>query len=179
MARTSRRLAMRYEARAALAMGGVVIVAFVGFIGLRGAMAPPARAFPLAAAADSFAVRDPEYIRPDSATYAKFAVSDAAWRQKYATLSVLNEGHGRIEASSEGRFWRPSPRQVLDDAVFRLQEAGRLDDAIAMLNSWLDRHPDDRDELLKLARLLNQAGHGDESIARYRQLLALETSSHR
>ena len=170
---------MRYEARAALAMGGVVIVAWVGFIGLRGAMAPPARAFPVAASADSFAVRDPEYIRPDSAAYARFAVSDAAWRRKYATASTLRDGTERIEASSDGRLWRPSPRQALDDAVFSLYKAGRLDDAIAMLGTWLDRHPNDRDELLKLARLLNQAGHGDESIARYRQLLALETSSRR
>jgi tetratricopeptide (TPR) repeat protein len=170
---------MRYEARAALAMGGVITVALVGFVGLRGAMAPPARAFPVAASADSFAVRDPEYIRPDSATYARFAAADAAWRRKYASASALRDESGQIEESSEGRIWRPSPRQALDDAVFELYKAGRFDDAIAELTNWVQRHPGDRDELLKLARLLNQAGHGDESIARYRQLLALESSGRR
>jgi tetratricopeptide (TPR) repeat protein len=170
---------MRYEARAALAMGGVVVVAVVGFIGLRGAMAPPARAFPLTASADSFTVRDPQYIRPDSATYAQFAVADAEWRRRYAAPRALRDGAGRTESSSEGRLWHPSPRQSLDDAVFKLYRAGRFTDAIAALTSWVNRHPNDRDELLKLARLLNEAGHGDESIARYRQLLALETSSRR
>ncbi|MFL5561891.1 MAG: hypothetical protein ACJ79K_10485 [Gemmatimonadaceae bacterium] len=170
---------MRYEARAALAMAGVIAVAAVGFIGLRGAMAPPARAFPTTTSADSFAVRDPEYISPDSATYARFAASDAAWRRKYASDRTLPGQTGQIEASSEGRIWRPSPRQVLDDSVFKLYKARRFDDAIAALNRWVDHHPGDRDELLKLARLLNQAGHGDESIARYRQLLALETSRSR
>jgi len=170
---------MRYEARAALAMGGVIAVALVGFVGLRGAMAPPARAFPLTASVDSFAVRDPEYIRPDSATYAKFAVADAAWRRKYASASTLRDGTGRIEASSDGGLWHPSARQALDDAVYKSYKAGRFDDAIATLTKWVDRHPGDRDELLKLARLLNQAGHGDESIARYRQLLALETARRR
>jgi len=170
---------MRYEARAALAMAGVIAVAAVGFIGLRGAMAPPPRAFPLATSADSFAVRDPEYISPDSATYARFASSDAAWRRKYASDRTLTVETGRFEASSEGRLWRPSPRQALDDRVFNLYKARRFDEAIAALNQWVDHHPRDRDELLKLARLLNEAGHGDESIARYRQLLALETSRSR
>ena len=170
---------MRYETRAALAMGGVVVVAIVGFIGLRGAMIPPARALPVTASADSFLVRDPQYIRPDSATYARFAVSDAAWRLKYASPRAGGNEDGNIESSSEGRIWRPSARQQLDDAVFKFYQAGQFDEAIAALTKWVDGHPGDRDELLKLARLLNQAGHGDESIARYRQLLALETSRRR
>jgi hypothetical protein len=170
---------MRYEARAALAMGGVIVVAAIGFIGLRGAMAPPARAFPTTASADSFVVRDPEYINPDSATYARFAASDAAWRRKYASDATLSADAGRVEASSDGRLWHPSARQALDDSVFTLYKARRFDDAIATLNRWVDHHPGDRDELLKLARLLNEAGHGNESIVRYRQLLALETSRSR
>jgi len=170
---------MRYEARAALAMGGVIAVAVIGFIGLRTAMAPPARAFPLTTSVDSFAVRDPEYISPDSATYARFAVADAAWRRKYASDRPLERGAGRIEASSNGRIWHPSPRQALDDSVYKLYKAHRFDDAITALTSWVDRHPRDRDELLKLARLLNEAGRGDQSIDRYRQLLALETSRTR
>lgn len=170
---------MRYEARAALAMGGVVVFALVGFVGLRGAMAPPARAFPLVASADSFAVRDAEYISPDSATYARYAASDSAWRLKYASNRALRDETGRVEASSEGRIWHPSPHQALDDSVFKLYKARRFDDAVVALTRWVDSHPTDRDELLKLARLLNEAGHGDESITRYRQLLALETSRRR
>ena len=172
---TSRGVAMRYEARAAIAMGAVVLVAAVGFIGLRSAMAPPVRAFPLAESADTFAVRDPQFIRPDSATYARFAAADADWRRRYAAPGALRDPSGRTTGTSNGSLWHPSARQALDTRVYSLSRTGRLDDAITALTRWVDSHPRDSDELLKLARLLNQAGRGDESVVRYRQLLALVT----
>lgn len=163
---------MRYEARAAVAMGSIVVLAAIGFIGLRGAMAPPMRAFPLAESADSFVVRDPQLIQPDSSEYARFAAEDAAWRRRYADPAKLTA----VASSASGAIWRPSARQSLDDRVYALSKAGKLEEAIALLDAWVRSHPRDRDELLKLARLLNQAGHGDASVARYRQLLALETA---
>lgn len=159
---------MRYEVRAALAMGALVVCGTIGFIGLRQAMAPPMRAFPLAESGDSFAVRDPELIRPSEAVHARFAAEDAAWREQYASAPRVATG------SSTGRPWRPSARQVLDDRVYELMRSGRLNEAIDLLTEWVDRHPADRVELLKLARLLNQAGRSEEALPRYRQLLALD-----
>lgn len=170
---------MRYEARAAIAMGAVVVVAAVGFVGLRSAMAPPVRAFPLSESTDSFAVRDPQFIRPDSTTYARFAASDADWRRRYAAPRALRDASRRTAGASNGSLWRPSARQALDAQVYALARVGRLDDAITTLTKWVDRHPRDSDELLKLARLLNQAGRNDESVVRYRQLLPLVTAAKR
>ncbi len=168
-------ITMRYEARVAIAMGSIVVLGTVGFIGLRGAMAPPMRAFPLTESSDSFVVRDPQLIQPDSSAYAPFAAEDAAWRRQYAEPRALT----LVTSSASGEVWRPSPRQALDDQVYQMSRRGRLDEAIALLDNWVASHPRDRDELLKLARLLNQAGHGDASVERYRQLLALETASRK
>lgn len=159
---------MRYEVRAALAMAALVACGTIGFIGLRHAMAPPMRAFPLAESADSFAVRHPELIRPSEAVHARFAAEDAAWRAEYARPPRPST------ASASGGLWRPSPRQRLDDRVYELMQAGRLNEAIDLLTGWVERHPTDRAELLKLARLLNQAGRSEEALPRYRQLLALD-----
>ena len=170
---------MRYEARAAIAMGAIVVVAAVGFVGLRSAMAPPMRAFPLSESTDSFVVRDPQFIRPDSATYARFAAADADWRRRYAAPGALRDASSRAIGASKRLPWHPSARQALDAQVYSLSRTGRLDDAIATLTSWVDRHPRDSDELLKLARLLNEAGRNDESVVRYRQLLALVSPARR
>lgn len=159
---------MRYELRAALAMGSLVLLGTVGFIGLRQAMAPPVRAVPLSESTDSFAVRHPELIRPSASVYGRFASEDAAWRAEHARPPRAMEG------TAAGGVWRPSARQVLDDRVYELMKAGRLDEAIDLLTAWVDRNPTDREELLKLARLLNQAGRSEEALPRYRQLLALE-----
>lgn len=155
---------MRYEVRAALAMGALVLLAIAGFVGLQKAMAPPLRAFPLGRSADSFAVRNPELIRPTEAAYARFASEDAEWRAQYASPP---------EEPAADRPWTPSPRQALNDRVYRLSQAGRLDQAIELLTAWVERNPGDREQLLKLARLLNQAGRSEEAIPRYRQVLAL------
>ena len=171
-----RGVAMRYEAKATIAMGSIVAVATIGFVGLRQAMAPPVRAFPLIESANSFAVHDPQFIQPDSATYAPFAAADAEWRRRYANPAALRDPAAFVTTTSGGSFWHPSPQQALDDEVYALQKAGQLDSAITVLGGWVDTHPRDRVELLKLARLLNQAGQSDASVTRYRQLLALEPS---
>ena len=149
-------------------MGALVAGGTIGFIGLRQAMAPPMRAFPVAESTDSFAVRHPELIRPNEKAYARFAAEDAAWRARPASPPRA------ATESSTGQIWRPSPRQELDDRVYALMQAGRLNEAIDLLTEWVDRHPTDRVELLKLARLLNQAGRSEEALPRYRQLLALD-----
>jgi len=164
---------MRYEARAALAMAGLVAVATVGFVGLRQAMAPPIRDLAPGASTPTFAVRHPELIRPSAAVVASVAAEDAAWRQRYAARP------GTASASAAGSLWRPSPRQRLDDSVYALMQSDRLGEAIGLLEAWVDRHPTDREELLKLARLLNQAGRSEEALPRYRQVLALDSAGRR
>lgn len=150
-------------------MGTLVACGAIGFIGLRQAMAPPVRAYPVAESTDSFAVRHPELIRPDETVYAQFAAEDEAWRARYASPPRP------ATESSAGQLWRPSARQLLDDRVYALMQGGRLNEAIDLLAEWVDRHPADRVELLKLARLLNQAGRSEEALSRYRQLLALDS----
>jgi Flp pilus assembly protein TadD len=57
--------------------------------------------------------------------------------------------------------------------VFELVRAGDRRQAISVLERWVTGNPTDRDLLLSLARLLNEAGRSDDAIKRYRQILAL------
>jgi Flp pilus assembly protein TadD len=164
---------MRYEVRAALAMGALVAVGAVGFIGLQQAMAPPVREFAPGESTQSFAVRHPELIRPSAADFAAGAAEDAAWRARYAATPGTSTG------TAAGGLWRPSPRQRLDDSVYALMRSDRLNEAIDLLVAWVEQHPTDREELLKLARLLNQAGRSEEALPRYRQILALDSAGRR
>jgi Flp pilus assembly protein TadD len=165
---------VRYELRALVALLAVIACATIGFAGLRVAMTPPARAFPIADATDTFVVRNAAQIRPSAAAYAAFAASDAEWRRR-AVAAYRPTDDPRTVRFTSGGEWHPSARQAVDDQVYRLMKTGHLDEAIRTLTAWVTRHPDDREELLKLARLLNEAGRPDEAIPRYRQVLALET----
>jgi DNA-binding SARP family transcriptional activator len=61
----------------------------------------------------------------------------------------------------------------MEDKVFRATRAGDRSGAIRELERWVSAHPRDKDGLLSLARLLNEAGRRDESLNRYRQILDL------
>jgi Flp pilus assembly protein TadD len=102
-----------------------------------------------------------------------FAEDDAAWRRTHVVPSSEIAARERVTTASGGE-WHPSAKQSLDDRVWTLVRQNRLGEAIDLLSSWVGQHPRDGEELLKLARLLNQAGRTEEAIPRYRQLLALE-----
>jgi DNA-binding SARP family transcriptional activator len=61
----------------------------------------------------------------------------------------------------------------MQDRVFKSTRGGDRGRAIRELERWIDSHPRDKDALLSLARLLNEAGRRDDSLARYRQIIAL------
>jgi Flp pilus assembly protein TadD len=104
---------------------------------------------------------------PTAADYRRFAAADSAWRQKYAHQYTLAE----LRARGDGRR---SPRDSVQDRVFRYVRSGQRGRAIAELERWLGGHPRDRELLLSLARLLAESGQSDAAIRRYRQLLALQ-----
>ena len=72
-----------------------------------------------------------------------------------------------------GEAWRPAPRDAVRDSVYALTQRAKLAEAIVVLEGWVTANPRDAELLLELARLLNQVGRTDESLARYRQVLAL------
>ncbi|MDB4908574.1 MAG: hypothetical protein JWO05_3358 [Gemmatimonadetes bacterium] len=113
---------------------------------------------------DSFAVRDPSLIRPTATDYAAFAAQDAAWRAKWA-----RPYHWQQEASG---IWAPSAEMLLRDRVYRLVQAGRPDEAIPLLESWLTNHPGALDLTTDLARMHASLNHVDDAARWYR--LALE-----
>lgn len=97
-------------------------------------------------------------IAATDADYQRFAAEDAAWRQRHAQLPDL--------------FMLK--RRALQERVYLLTRAGRRGDAIRELERWTTTHARDRDAMLWLARLLRDAGRTNESLARYRQVLATD-----
>ena len=105
-------------------------------------------------------------LHPSADDYARFAEADRAWREKNARQFTLAE----LRARGDGTR---SPREAMQDRVYELTRKGNRAAAIRELEQRTRRHSSDRQALLWLARLLNEAGRRDESIARYRQVLAL------
>jgi cytochrome c-type biogenesis protein CcmH/NrfG len=121
-------------------------------------------ALPPADTVEPPAVRTP--LHPTAADFARFEREDRAWRAAYAKQYSLAE----LRARGDGHR---SPREQMQDRVFKLTRSGRSDLAIAELERWVSAQPRDADALLSLARLLNETGRTDSSIARYRQVMAL------
>lgn len=113
-------------------------------------------------------IGDPALIRPSAEAYRRFAAADAEWRRQFAPPVTA-----RRFTSAGGETWRPAPRDRMRDSVYALTQRGHLAQAIAVLEAWVVDHPRDAEQLLELARLLNRVGRTDESLARYRQVLAL------
>src|SRR5688500_16165782 len=113
-------------------------------------------------------IGDPALIRPSEDDYRRFEAADAEWQRRFAPPVSAR----RFQIAS-GEAWRPSPRDAVRDSVYTLTQRAKLAEAIGVLEQWAAAHPRDAEMLLELARLLNQAGRTDESLARYRQVLAL------
>ncbi|MDQ6634779.1 MAG: hypothetical protein M3Z10_08490 [Gemmatimonadota bacterium] len=113
-----------------------------------------------------------DVIRPNipivsgRAAYARFAGEDSAWRARNARALSVQE----LRARGDGKR---TPREAMQDRVYRLQRAGRREPAIGELERWVRDNPRDDDALLSLARLLREAGRTDEALRRYRDALAL------
>lgn len=114
----------------------------------------------------------PGFARAGAADYQRFAAEDSAWRADNARPYTLTE----IRARGDGRR---TPRQAMQDRVFRYTRQGDRARAISELERWVAANPRDQDALLSLARLLATAGRTDASVARYRQLIALQERSRR
>jgi len=118
---------------------------------------------------DRFAVTNAAAVRPRRNAYDAFLRDDAIWRARNAP---------RVDwwSLQEGPYvWRKPERQVVTDSAYVLTRAGRIADAAGMIDGWLALHPSDAELLLEAARLRNSLGETAEAIARYRQLLVLES----
>jgi Flp pilus assembly protein TadD len=124
-----------------------------------------ATATPAADTLERPVVRQP--IHASAAEYSRFELEDRAWRERHAHRYSLAE----LRARGDGRR---SPREQMQDRVFELTRSGRRTDAVAVLERWVGAHPRDAEAILSLARLLNEVGRSDASVARYRQLLGLQ-----
>lgn len=112
------------------------------------------------------------YAPASAADYERFADEDSVWRERNARAYTLAE----IRARGDGRR---SPRQAMQDRVFRHTREGERGAAISELERWVASNPRDEAALLSLARLLAQAGRTDASVARYRQVISLQERGRR
>lgn len=121
---------------------------------------------------DTLPTREARISATPLKAYAALAAADASWRGQYAREYTLEE----LKARGDGRR---TPRQAMQDRVYRYTRAGDRGRAIWELERWVDANPRDADALLSLARLLNEVGRSKEAIPRYRQALALEGEDDR
>src|SRR5690242_19381658 len=116
---------------------------------------------------DRFAVTAPAAVRPNRSAYDAFTREDALWRARNAP---------RVDwwSLQEGPYvWHKPAPQVVTDRAYGLTQAGRLSDAVQVVDGWLALHPSDGELLLDAARLDNSLGRTAEAVGRYRQLLTL------
>lgn len=156
---------LRYAFFLALAITGLTAVALLAFGRISNARLSDSAAAsvdilalpetPAAALVDTAAIRQ------------RLAAEDKAWRERNARPVTVAE----LRERGDGRR---TPRQALDDRVFLYTRQGNRGAAITELEQWVKTNPRDEDALLSLARLLKEDGRTDASIARYRQLLALQ-----
>jgi Flp pilus assembly protein TadD len=158
------RFRTRYETAfaltaAVLAAGALFAFSRLGPVARRGDRSVPRRvsAGAIGRSSDDRALVGARAIAATDADYRRFAAEDAAWRRRYAQLPDLFV----------------LKRRALEERVYVLTRGGRRGEAIGELERWTAIYPRDREAVLWLARLLRQAGRTDESLARYRQVLAL------
>ena len=155
-----------YGLAVAIAAVALPVAALLAFLSLDPPRATSAASLPRADPSDqAFVVRRADEIRPSRDAYRRFSRADSLWR--HGERIAL-----RTATTSTGAVWQPSARQQARDRAYLLTRRGDVAAAIAVLEAWVSRHPEDRESVLDLARLLNQAGRYDASIARYRQLIA-------
>src|SRR5689334_3291146 len=105
-------------------------------------------------------------VVPTAADYARYSEADRIWRQHNAQLYTIAE----LRARGNGRR---TPREAMQDRVFKLTRRGDRAGAIKELERWVSGNPRDKDSLLSLARLLNEVGRTSDAVVRYREILAL------
>lgn len=127
-----------------------------------GSRTPPP--FPVGDTLPAATVASP--VMPTGADYARFAAADSAWRATHARRYSIAE----LRQRGDGRR---TPREAMQDRVFKYTQRGQTRAAIAELERWVAGHPRDAGSLLSLARLLNSDGQADAAVQRYRQVLAL------
>lgn len=150
-----------------LLTGAVSTFRVIGASALRAMAADSAAAAMSSWPGDSNDVTRPDApIIPSRAAYDRFAADDSVWRARNARALTVEE----LRARGDGRR---SPRETMQDRVYRFQRAGRRDSAIGELERWVRDHPRDEDAVLSLARLLREAGRTDDALRRYRDALAL------
>lgn len=155
-----------FFALAVIALGAGGLIAFGGLESMIANAARVASA-EVAWPQDSVAVSRPFVpIAPDADEYARYEAEDAAWRARNARQFTLSE----LRARGDGRR---TAQDSLHDRVYEYTRRGERARAIAELERWMARNPDDEQALLSLARLLNETGRNADSIMRYRELLAL------
>ena len=158
-----------YAAR--LVVSVVVLASAIAFVygRVRGsADAAPTAAAPSLESGDTFAVRDVALIRPVPALYERFAAEDRAWR-----AAEFREAE-RVRIAGGDVVWQPGRAQQLDDAVFLHASAGRIDEALALLRTWLEREPGDIARTRTAARLLAQRERWAEAHALWERALQLQ-----
>ena len=105
-----------------------------------------------------------------TADYDRYAADDRAWRERHARLYSARE----LRERGDGRR---TPRQSMQDRAFAAMRSGNRARAVAELERWVRAHPRDEETLLTLARLLNESGRTEDAVARYRQILALQSKT--
>lgn len=111
--------------------------------------------------------RPAEPMADTEAVFRKLEAEDEAWRKR----NVRNVSLAELRERGDGRR---TPRQALDDRVYRYVRNGDRGRAIGELEQWVMANPRDEAALLSLARLLKEEGRTDDAAQRYRQLLALQ-----
>lgn len=105
-------------------------------------------------------------VAPTATDYARYAEADRAWRDRHAHPYTIAE----LRARGDGKR---TPREAMQDHVFKLTQHGDRAGAITELEHWTRDHRRDEESLLALARLLNEVGRTNDAVARYREILAL------
>lgn len=160
-----RRRSRWYSVFVAIAAIGLPVAAIIAFLSLDGGRSTSAAPLPPPDPNDSsFLVHRLDEIRPDREAYRQFAHEDSLWRARERETWTMTVARG-------GDVWKPSARQEARDRAYLLVRRGDIEGAIQVLERWVSQHPGDRESVLDLARLLNQSGRYDASIARYRQLI--------
>jgi len=67
--------------------------------------------------------------------------------------------------------WQATPRQLVRDSAYVMVSSGRLQAAIAVLDTWVKQNPTDSAVAIDLARLRARAGDWPGSIAQYSALI--------
>ena len=122
-----------------------------------------------AESSDTFTVTNPELIRPSREAYRRFRTEDSTWRATFARPVSLSE----MLSSGATGSWRPSPYQQMRDDVFKLGEEGQIAEAAKLLEAWLAKNPEDREEMIDLARLYAQMNRNEDAARWYLEALEL------